>query len=246
MIGGHRIVKQGSLYPHFILSRHRCVPEFLHPFMPFCYHAVSIAIIVSLAGCVSGPDDAIVLPPIDTSDSFYELKVAEAWIRFESADYNGSILTFGEALDMDPLRSDAYLGLGWCYAMIDDLQNSVSNFQVVIEKDSAGPDGYASIAFVYLAQNEYAKATAAADRAILLGGEEYVFHHIPEVETRNLRLLIAECYYAAGQYAEAQAQVDILQPGGKLDPNSITYKQDLLLEIENLRWTGPVLDELSN
>jgi tetratricopeptide (TPR) repeat protein len=99
---------------------------------------------------------------------------------------------------------------------------------------------------VYLAQNEYEAAIAAADEALLLGGEDYVFSHIPDVQTRSLRLLIAECYYAMGQYGDAQAQIDILEPDNELDQNSRTYEEDLLLEIERLKLPESVLDDLNN
>ena len=206
---------------------------------------VSVVAIVFLSGCVTDPDDAITLPPIDASASLYDLKVIGAWVEFESENYDGSISVFREAADIDPLRQDAHLGLGWCYAMMDQMEDAVYNFNVAIVKQSDSPDGHASVAFVYLAQNRYEDAIPAAERAISLGGEEYVFEWIVEVRTRNLRLLLAESYYALGKYADSQLQIDILEPGNRLDENSHTYKKDLLLEIERLRSSGPVLSELT-
>ncbi len=205
---------------------------------------VSVAAIVFLVGCVTDPDDAITLPPIDASTSLYDLEIIQAWVEFGSENYDGSISVFREASDIDPLRQDAYLGLGWCYAMMDQMDDATYNFDVAIVKQSDAPDGHASVAFVYLAQNRYQDAIPAAEKAISLGGEEYVFEWIVEVRTRNLRLLLAESYYALGKYADSQLQIDILEPGNKLDENSHTYKEDLLLEIERLRSPGPVLSEL--
>jgi len=205
-----------------------------------CPILISIIATVLLSGCVSGPDDVIVLPPADV----YHIKVAEAWIEFESGRYNDAMIVFGEASEIDPLPPDAYLGLGWCYAMTDQMEDSLSSFEIAITKEPEAPDGYAAKAFVHLAQNEHEAAIAAADEAISLGGEEYVFSQIPDVRTRNLRLLIAECHYVMGQYADAQAQIDILKPHNNLDPNSRTYKRDLLLEIESLRSVGPILERL--
>jgi|GEM_PF-792579 len=205
---------------------------------------VSVVAIVFLSGCVTDPDDAITLPPIDASASLYDLKVSGAWAEFGSENYDGSISVFREAADIDPLRQDAHLGLGWCYAMMDQMEDAVYNFNVAIVKQSDSPDGHASVAFVYLAQNRYEDAIPAAERAISLGGEEYVFEWMVEVQTRNLRLLLAESYYALGKYADSQLQIDILEPGNRLDENSHTYKKDLLLEIERLRSSGPVLSEL--
>jgi tetratricopeptide (TPR) repeat protein len=193
-----------------------------------------------LNGCVSDPDDVIVLPQAD----LYHLRVAEAWIEFESGRYSDAIVEFGEASEIDPSRSSAYLGLGWSYAMTDQMDDSLSSFELAVMRDHGSPDAYAAKAFVYLTQNEYEAAIAAADEAISLGGEEYVFSQIPDVRTRNLRLLIAECYYAMGQYEDSQAQIDILKPDNNLDQTSRTYKRDLLLEIEALKPVGSVLEEI--
>ena len=204
----------------------------------FRLSAVSIIATVLIGGCVSGPDDVVVLPPTD----LYHVEVAEAWIEFELGHYRDAAIAFREASEIDPLRSNAYLGLGWCYAMIDQMEDALSNFELAIMKEPGSSDGYAAKAFVYLAQNEYEASIAAADKAISLGGEEYVFSQVPDVRTRNLRLLIAECYYAMGQYADAQVQIDILKPDNNLNQKNRTYKRDLLLEIEGLSSVGSVLE----
>ena len=203
---------------------------------------VSVAATLFVSGCVTGPDDIIVLPPVD----IYELRVDDAWIEFEAGHYENAIAAFSEAAEIDPARLDAYLGLGWCYAMIDEMGLSLSNLETTIMREPGSPDGYAAKAFVYLAQNKYEAAVIEADRAILLGGEEYVFDQIPDVRIRNLRLLVAEGSYAMGKYGDAQVQIDILEPENNLDQNSRTYKRDLLLEIESLRSVGEVLEELIN
>ncbi len=193
-------------------------------------------------GCVSGPEDAIVLPPVDV----YYIKIAEAWIEFESGRYYDAITIFSEASEIDPLLSQAYMGLGWCHAMIDEMEDSLSSFDLAILKEPGSPDGYASKAFVHLAQNEYEAAIDEAEQAISLGGEDYVFSQVPEVQARNLHLLIAECHYATGRYADAQVQIDILKPDNALDQNSRTYKQDLLLEIEAISSEESFLEGLVN
>lgn len=138
------------------------------------------------------------------------------------------------------------LGLGWSYAMLDQMEASLSSLELAIVRGPELPDGYAAKAFVHLAQDEYEAAIEAAGEAIVFGGEGYVFSQIPDVQTRNLRLLMAESYYATEQYADAQIQVDILKPDSSLDQDSRTYRQDLLLEMESLGSAGSVLEELIN
>ena len=194
--------------------------------------------VVFLDGC-NGPDDVLVLPPFDD----YHTVIAEGWLEFGAGRYNNAIMVFDEAAEIDPTLPQAYLGLGWSYAMIDQMEVSLSNIELAIVKDSESPDGYAAKAFVHLAQDEYEAAIEAAGEAIVFGGENYVFSQIPDVKTRNLRLLMAESYYATGQYTDAQIQVDTLSPNNNLDQNSRTYTQDLLLEMESLGST--VLEELT-
>ncbi len=195
-----------------------------------------------LGGCVSGPDDVLTVPPADP----YHTKIAEAWVEFELEHYHAAINLFVEASEIDIISSDAYLGLGWCYAMLDKMEDSLSNLEVAVARDPKSPDAYAARAFVYLAQDEYNLAIGAANKAVAFGGEEYVFSQVPDVCARNLHVLMSECYYALGQYEDAQAQIDILDPDNDLDRNSRAYKQDLLLEIETLNSPGPVLDRLMN
>lgn len=208
-----------------------------------CFRVVSLSLAVFisamlLGGCVDG----IALPPADA----YHITAAEGWLQFELGHYDNAIGFFDEASEMEPMLSQAYLGLGWCYAMLDQMEASLSNIELTIVRDPESPDGHAARAFVYLARDEYETAAEAASEAVSLGGEEYVFSQIPEVRTENLRLLMAESYYAVGQYADAQAQVDILKPDNNLNQDSRTYKRDLLLEIEGLGSAEQVLEKSGN
>ena len=195
-----------------------------------------LAVTALFCGCVNGPDDVIVLPQADT----YYTKVAEGWLEFQRGNYENAITVFGEASDIDPTLPEAYLGLGWCYSMLDQMDNALSNFDLAIAVESESPHGYAAKAFVHLALSQYETAIEMAIEAISLGGEEYVFGQFPDVNTENLRLLMAESYYATGQYTNSREQVDILNPDNNLDPDSRTYLQELLLEIENLGSTMPI------
>lgn len=205
----------------------------------FCILLILLAI---LSGCVNGPDDVVTLPPADV----YDTAVAVGWLGFEAGSYGDAVLTFDKAVEIDPALSQAYLGLGWSYAMLDQMDFALPNLDLAIERDAESPDGYAGKAFIHLARGEYESAIEAARQGIDFGGEDYVFIQIPDVQTRNLRLVMAESHYALGQHSDAQAQVDILNPDNNLDENNRTYEQELLLEIENLGSVVLVLKELIN
>ena len=72
-----------------------------------------------------------------------------------------------------------------------------------------------------------------ADSALAID-PDYVFEHDPTFDWKDLRLILAQSYYGLSQYDEAQAQVDILNPDNTLDPESDTYMEDLLAEIQRL------------
>ena len=203
---------------------------------------ILLILLAIVSGCVNGPNDEITLPPADE----YDTAVAVGWLGFNAGSYDDAALTFGKAVEIDPTLSQAYLGLGWSYAMLDQTALALPNLDLAIARDSESPDGYAAKAFVHLARGEYEAAIEAARQAIDFGGEDYVFSQIPDVQTRNLRLVMVESHHALGQYSDAQAQVDTLNPDNNLDEDSRTYKQDLLLEIEDLGSVGLVLEELIN
>lgn len=203
---------------------------------------VIFILVVFISSCISSPDDANILPIADQ----YSVRIAEGWTAYELRHYQDAIVAFNKASDLDPLRPDSYLGLGWSCAMVDQIENSLYNLDLAVAKGPDIPDGYAARAFVYLAKNNYGSAVLDADSAISMGGEDYVFSQIPEVNTVNLHLLMAECYYAIGKYSDSQMQINILKPNNKLDPNSSNYKQDLLLEIEALKSVGSILGNLSS
>ena len=184
----------------------------------------------------------VTLPPADE----YHTAVAEGWLEFGVGRYDNAVMVFDKAVEIDSTLSQAYLGLGWSYAVLDQMDVALSNLDLAIARDSESPDGYAAKAFVHLARGEYEAAIEAARQAIDFGGEDYAFSQIPDVQTRNLRLVMAESHYAIGQYSDAQAQMDILNPNNNLDKDSQTYRQELLLEIENLGPVGLVLEELIN
>lgn len=53
------------------------------------------------------------------------------------------------------------------------------------------------------------------------------------LDWRDLRLILAQSHFALGEYTDANAQVTLLG-GTAPDPNSPTFVEDLLAEIERL------------
>lgn len=198
-------------------------------------------IIVLFVGCSPDSEDTLIIP----IENDYELEIARGWLKFGSDDFKSALSTFLKASEINPLDARAYIGLGWCYAMSDELDIAIVNFDYAITREAGSPDGYAGKAFVFMAKNKYEETIETAFKAITLGNESYIFSQIPDVNSYSLRLLIAECYYAIGNYAEAMIQVDIIKPYNKIDRNSRNFKQDLLGELEKIKSEIKIMNDLN-
>ncbi|MBD3182078.1 hypothetical protein GF312_07290 [Candidatus Poribacteria bacterium] len=196
---------------------------------------------ILIFGCTDDSEENIVLPSLKP----YDLKIIKGWLSFQDQAYEDAVMFFHEAKEIDPLNSTSHIGLGWGYAMTGQMEKSISSFQSAIERDSGSTASYSGKAFVYLAQRNYKKAISNGYQAVLLGGENYSFQHLPQVNYRNLRLLMAESYYALGQYDKAQNQIDIIDPENDLDPNKSDYVEKMILKIENLGLNDPILTQLT-
>lgn len=198
-------------------------------------------IIVLFVGCSPDSEDKLIIP----IENDYDLEIARGWLKFGSDDFKSSLSAFLKASEINPLDARAYIGLGWCYAMSDELDNAIVNFDCAITREADSPDGYAGKTFVLMAKNKYEETIETAFKAITLGNESYIFSQIPDVNSHSLRLLIAECYYAIGNYAEAMIQVDIIKPYNKIDRNSRNFKQDLLGELEKIKSEIKIMNDLN-
>ncbi len=198
-------------------------------------------IIIFFIGCSPDSEDTLIIP----IEHDYDLEIARGWIKFGSDDYHSALSTFLNAIKIDPLDARAYIGSGWCYAMTDRLDDAITNFNSAIIRDPDSPDGYAGKAFVLMVKNEYEETIETAFKAITLSNENYIFSQIPDVNSSSLRLLIAECYYAMGNYAEAMIQVDIIKPYNKIDRNSRNFKQDLISELEKIKSEIQITNDLN-
>ena len=108
-------------------------------------------------------------------------------------------------------------------------------------------DAFAGRAATALAASENLLAIASAE-STLARDHVYEFSRHDKYNWRDLRLIMAQAYFALAQYSDAQAQVDILDPDNGLDPadseswvvdgqTHLTYEAALAMEIEWLRST---------
>jgi len=187
---------------------------------------------VMVSGCKQNTGDTI----ITTSDPIGEsVKLTSSgWKSFEQKKYADAISLFQQALENNNLYSDAYNGLGWAYGRLDSLIKSEINFDIALGLDKNSVDAYAGRSFISLARGEYQKAIQAVSIVQGNGTSFYVFRHDVDISLNDLLLVKAQSHFMIGEYSNAQALIDQLDPYNQLDPTKSTYIEDLSLEIENL------------
>jgi tetratricopeptide (TPR) repeat protein len=158
--------------------------------------------------------------------------IAEGWSLFEQGDYAGAVEEFQVGVADD--KYEAYNGLGWSYAKLDQLSDALTSFNAAISASTAEPDPYAGRAPVYrdLDPPRFDEAKNTAQKA-LAKDAQYEFEHLAAFDWRDLRIIMAQSYYSIGDLDSAKVMVDALD-GKSLDPASDTFAEDLAEEIERL------------
>ena len=179
--------------------------------------------------------------PSDTAASL----TAAGWALFEQGEYEAAIEKFDAALNLDATYADAYNGLGWSNAKLDDLTESLLSFGMCILNDNTMADPYAGCTPVYRDYEFPAAAlaedtTAHFDSALAFAQEalsrdaDYEFSHDETFNWEDIHLIMAQSYFGKGEFLSAKAEVELLGYEGTLDPESTTWPQELADAIEEL------------
>jgi len=168
------------------------------------------------------------------------------WTEFEAGEYNTSKACFQTALQFDASHADASSGLGWSNAMLGSLSDAVTAFLAANSAGLTTEDANAGLAVAYRDLPDLNNAISYAN-TVITNEPSYVFSHRTSIDYKDMHLVMAQCYYRLGEssFSDAQAQVDILDPGNGLDPgtpgtwvvDSVTYNtyaEALLMKIEEL------------
>jgi tetratricopeptide (TPR) repeat protein len=160
--------------------------------------------------------------------------VEQGWDAFESGKFGSAASRFEEEIDLNPRNASAHNGLGWANAKLGNLSDAITNFDDALSHGFRGVDPRAGQAIVYrdVEPANYTLAIAAAQTA-LAADADYQFAHDPELNYLDLHLILAQSYFAMGDYTDANDEVAVL--GGNVqNPASATFVEDLLAEIERL------------
>jgi tetratricopeptide (TPR) repeat protein len=195
---------------------------------------VGLAVILVLASC--GEDGS----RSSTAAQHNE----EGWGSYILGDYAEAGSHFTEALRLDPGLFEARLGLAWTQAQQGEYVSAVDNFTELLDSGALMEDSFAGRAAVALEVPDERLAVASAE-STLARAPNYFFGRRPAYNFYDLRLIMAQAYFALSEYSNAQGQVDVLDPENGLDPGNPetwmvdgvsypTYQAALAIEIEHL------------
>jgi tetratricopeptide (TPR) repeat protein len=98
-----------------------------------------------------------------------EIYIGLAYNQYAVGNIQGAILTFQDALDVDPENPDAFEGLGYMYFLIGEYSLAQENLQRAVDLDPAMVRGHAHLGAALFRQNFYPAAIAELTLAV----EEY-------------------------------------------------------------------------
>ena len=141
------------------------------------------------------------------------------WISFTAGEYSNALGHFQAAINLAVNHADAYLGLGWSHLLLDELSSARVELQQAIMKGLPTVDADAGLAVINM---EFPNLPLAISHAltVLNSDPQWVFSRQTSIDYRDMRLLLAQCYFRQGEewFDEAQAQVNILDPTNGLEP----------------------------
>jgi len=156
------------------------------------------------------------------------------WAAFGAGQYDTAEQLFTQAATEDATNHEAHNGKGWALLRLDNLAGAIVSFDAALNNGFAGADPHVGKAILLrdLRPVNYAAAITEANTALSIDSD-YAFVHDTELDWKDVRLILAQCYFATGQYDEANSQVGLL--GGTMqNPASDTFVEDLLAEIQAL------------
>ena len=137
------------------------------------------AALLELAACAAGGDGA------DGSwQEQYDLGVR----YLSDGNYQEAVIAFTAAIDIDPKRSDAYVGRGDAYALSGDTEDNLSaaqaDYEAALELDETLPGAWLGLSDVYIRRGDYEKAMEILREALeKTGNDQRIADKLAEIES---------------------------------------------------------------
>lgn len=143
------------------------------------------------------------------------------WASYESGDYQAALNAFTASKARDAIKEDAYNGLGWTYGKLQNYDQSISNFLLLLsltENNTMKANAYAGLAMTYgamqIATTEEENRAEAGMNAIKYANmvinidPNYQFEHDKHINISSLHAMIAQCYFNVKDFIKALTEVD--------------------------------------
>ena len=153
--------------------------------------------------------------------------IQKGWLKFEAGNFAGAGADFSAALSISTNASDssgAFLGLGWAQLRQSQAGLAENSFVEYLYLSPGSDDGRAGLAFAYPATNKFREAIDTAN-VVLSSDPSWVFSHDSSVDSTDLHLVLAQCYYCIAIFDSSLMQVinyydqsfwqDVSTPAGK-------------------------------
>jgi hypothetical protein len=170
------------------------------------------------------------------------------WDFFEEAEADSALARFMEAYAYEPERVDVLEALGWTLLRLYrfDAQGGDLSARSVLEaalaKSPDCTDCLVASAFVYYAVEMYEEAVSAAEHALDIAGETYVFEHDPEITTPDVRYCLILGLVATGDFPGAVAEAKLIDHTVDIDPGDAStwsghssFEEAVIVMVEGLR-----------
>ena len=155
------------------------------------------------------------------------------WSAFAEQRYTDATESFEAAIAVDPLYADAENGLGWVNLLFGLYDVADVHFRKAISLGLPNQEAEAGHALVAELQGNYEEALAASSR-VLAADPDFTLSRMDGIDFRDLRLMRARAFVKIGQFEDALAEVDVIDPANNVNIGTETFVDDLLAQIELL------------
>jgi tetratricopeptide (TPR) repeat protein len=196
------------------------------------FAAVSLAAILSVAGCSSGGDGP---GPYNVAQN-----LNMAWNHFASEDYDQALTKFNEVLLHSENNPEALLGKGWSFAFEADYDSSITFFESAIDNGLGTADALMGLAVVYRDYPNYSLGMSKGAK-VIEADSFYVFAERSTIDYKDAHLIRAECAYLLGSsyFPTAHDEINYLcdllgEPEPLPDPGTLPGGEYEILMAERL------------
>jgi hypothetical protein len=149
--------------------------------------------------------------------------VQQGWPKFEARNFAGAESDFSAAISISTNATDssgALLGLGWSQLRQNAGGLAEKSFIKYLSLTTGSIDGRAGLAFAYHTTQEFRESIDTAN-VVLLSNPNWAFNHDNSIDSTDLHLLLAQCYYLSAIFDSSLIQVrEYYDPNFWVDVNT--------------------------